>query len=235
MTRSIGNIPANEVNPTGVQGTLAARPAAGLAGRLYYATDTTQFFYDIGGTWLEVQFASGPITRPVVATLPGAPFTDGREVLFQTAGMKTTGVPPYLLRFRSGSPVTTMGWEAMGAPYAGASPNDTGFSTSNSTYSTDNVIVTSVPAAGEYFIQFGAYMEAGTSQTTYISPGGAGLAASDTISASVSAAKGSVGRRIRATLTAGNLTLHIRFVSNSGGVGVALDRFVHIQPIRLTH
>lgn len=36
------------------QGTFAARPAAGTAGMLYRATDTSQLFMDTGSTWLAV-------------------------------------------------------------------------------------------------------------------------------------------------------------------------------------
>src|SRR3990167_4146649 len=35
-------------------GTLAARPAAGTAGRLYYATDTDELFRDNGAAWVEM-------------------------------------------------------------------------------------------------------------------------------------------------------------------------------------
>lgn len=34
------------------QGTLASRPTAGAAGRVYLATDTQEFFYDNGSAWL---------------------------------------------------------------------------------------------------------------------------------------------------------------------------------------
>lgn len=34
------------------QGTFAARPAAGKAGRIYYATDTLQHFWDTGAAWV---------------------------------------------------------------------------------------------------------------------------------------------------------------------------------------
>jgi hypothetical protein len=40
------------------QGTLAARPAAGTAGRLYYATDKPQLYYDTGSAWTAVSVSS---------------------------------------------------------------------------------------------------------------------------------------------------------------------------------
>ena len=47
----------NAVSPFSValdaSGTLAARPAAGVAGRYYYATDIGQIFRDTGSAWLE--------------------------------------------------------------------------------------------------------------------------------------------------------------------------------------
>jgi hypothetical protein len=33
------------------EGTAASRPAAGIAGRLYFAVDTTTLYYDNGSTW----------------------------------------------------------------------------------------------------------------------------------------------------------------------------------------
>jgi hypothetical protein len=48
------------VNPGGsgattpVVGTLAARPAAGTAGRIYFTTDTKELFMDSGAAWLSI-------------------------------------------------------------------------------------------------------------------------------------------------------------------------------------
>lgn len=51
------------------QGTLAALPAAGEDGRIYFATDTHQKFYDTGALWLDVT------SRPAaaLAAAPSAP------------------------------------------------------------------------------------------------------------------------------------------------------------------
>jgi hypothetical protein len=44
---------ARHQNPAGVtSGTLAARPAAGVLGREYYATDTSTFYQDTGTAWI---------------------------------------------------------------------------------------------------------------------------------------------------------------------------------------
>lgn len=59
------------------QGLLAARPAAGTAGRLYFATDTpTLIYYDTGSAW--VTLGSPPPSDPAAGT----------------AGLRTLGVGP---------------------------------------------------------------------------------------------------------------------------------------------
>lgn len=40
-------------------GTLAARPAAGVADRMYFATDANEFFYDNGATWVSTDTLDG--------------------------------------------------------------------------------------------------------------------------------------------------------------------------------
>lgn len=56
------------------QGTLSGRPAFGTLGRVYFATDTNEFFYDTGAAWfkinqglIDIQFftATGTWTRPL--------------------------------------------------------------------------------------------------------------------------------------------------------------------------
>lgn len=42
------------VTATFLKGTLSARPSAGTAGRRYVATDTKQYFYDDGTSWVEI-------------------------------------------------------------------------------------------------------------------------------------------------------------------------------------
>ena len=74
----IGNlIPALDADVFYIQGTLAARPAASIAGRIYEATDQTphQFFWDTGSAWTSL--GAPPATfgtraaRPAAASNPG--------------------------------------------------------------------------------------------------------------------------------------------------------------------
>lgn len=49
------------------EGTLAARPAASIRGRWYYATDTGQLFRDSGSTWRQVNVTADLITALEIA------------------------------------------------------------------------------------------------------------------------------------------------------------------------
>jgi hypothetical protein len=69
------------------QGLMSMRPAAGAAGRLYYATDTETVYYDRGGTWAHLatgisttQLADGAVT--IAKTARGT--TGLARGLFQT-------------------------------------------------------------------------------------------------------------------------------------------------------
>ncbi|ADB50176.1 phage tail protein [Conexibacter woesei] len=53
------------------QGTLAARPAAGVEGRFYYATDGLVLYYDFGGGWVPASFQPGDVRWS--AALNGTP------------------------------------------------------------------------------------------------------------------------------------------------------------------
>lgn len=59
--------------PSIQEGTLAARPAAGVAGRIYIATDTMRWYRDNGLSW--VVGGSDPGVTSVAATAPSAGFT----------------------------------------------------------------------------------------------------------------------------------------------------------------
>lgn len=52
------------------QGRLAARPAAGVEGRLYYATDDRALYYDFGGGWMPAAWQPGMIQWSAAATTP---------------------------------------------------------------------------------------------------------------------------------------------------------------------
>ena len=59
-----------------MQGLLAARPAAGLSGRLYLATDVNSgtFYRDTGVAWVQVGASSGSAAAPLVSTLVNGGF-----------------------------------------------------------------------------------------------------------------------------------------------------------------
>jgi hypothetical protein len=61
------------------QGTFAARPAAGVAGRYYYATDQNTLWRDTGSTWVALGGAAMPL--PIVTTLPVSA-VDGQQVVW---------------------------------------------------------------------------------------------------------------------------------------------------------
>jgi len=52
------------------QGSLSARPAAGVEGRMYYATDDAMLYYDFGTGWMPASFQPGWIQWTAVATDP---------------------------------------------------------------------------------------------------------------------------------------------------------------------
>jgi hypothetical protein len=66
-------------------GTLAARPAANVAGRLYLATDTDTVYRDAGSSW------TAYATRTTLAT---DPLADARGDLFAASGADTVGRLP---------------------------------------------------------------------------------------------------------------------------------------------
>ena len=83
-------------------GTAAAIPAAGIAGRLYFATDSGQLFRDTGASWTRVaiaDLASAPDALPV-AKLPseavrkdqGNVYSAGRQDLSAAAGFAVPNV-----------------------------------------------------------------------------------------------------------------------------------------------
>src|SRR4051812_11931839 len=61
---------ALDVAATYAEGTLVGRPAAGLRGRIYRATDTGQVFLDNGAAWVTLsQYAEGTAAgRPAAST-----------------------------------------------------------------------------------------------------------------------------------------------------------------------
>jgi hypothetical protein len=63
---------AADLSSFALQGSLSARPAAGMQGRFYWATDVTTFYYDTGAQWVTINPAGvvdGPAGTPSLRTL----------------------------------------------------------------------------------------------------------------------------------------------------------------------
>lgn len=65
-------------------GTLATRPAAGIAKRYYFATDIGILFRDTGSAWVKVGPGSGAMGRMYRTTTQSIPNTSETDVLFST-------------------------------------------------------------------------------------------------------------------------------------------------------
>lgn len=92
-----------------LQGLLSARPAAAIQGRLYYATDTGDFFLDTGSTWIFsystalVEYAAGNSFATTSPLPPGSPVASvpgvfGRGVYQSVANAGATISLPGLYR-----------------------------------------------------------------------------------------------------------------------------------------
>lgn len=73
------------------QGLLSARPAAGVRGTYYFATDTGQWFRDTGGAWTEVPTYAGGKLR-VGATARTSAEIDAARLAVSTDTAATVGV-----------------------------------------------------------------------------------------------------------------------------------------------
>ncbi|MES0386007.1 MAG: hypothetical protein ABUJ98_15665, partial [Hyphomicrobium sp.] len=74
-----------------LQGTVAARPAAGTSGRTYHATDTGQVFYDTGSAWLDAGFVVDTLANRPAAGTAGRRFlaTDSGQLFYDTGAAWT--------------------------------------------------------------------------------------------------------------------------------------------------
>ena len=141
---------ANKLDPaTSVfgQGLASARPAAAVAGRFYYATDTGALTWDTGTAWKLVGGASGA-TPPLVSSLPASP-TDGQEVYFLADA--TRGIV-WHLRYRSAS-ASAYKWECVGGPPLQATSSTTETTTSTAYVDVSSGPTVTPPLAGEYDVQ----------------------------------------------------------------------------------
>jgi hypothetical protein len=98
---------------------------------------------------------TGSLARPIVTALPTSGLYDGMEVLFQTAGMATAGVGPWICRYRT----SVLRWKVMGADPMISMASIGGATTGTGTFaditggSTAPSITT--PALGDFWIEHG--------------------------------------------------------------------------------
>lgn len=79
VPRDIENL-ANDIDSAAIyaSGTFASRPTStvgspGIAGRYYFATDTSRLYLDTGTSWVEVASGAGSVTSAMIADGPQVP------------------------------------------------------------------------------------------------------------------------------------------------------------------
>src|SRR5262245_45243545 len=134
-----------------LQGAIATRPAASIAGRLFFATDERVLYYDDGITWSTITAQRG-------STLPASP-ADGQQ--YDYVADAANGVV-WRLRYRSAS-TSTFKWAFLGGAdrtdvYGEAQP--LGFPVANTWYGLTKSPIVTLPLAGDYIYTVGAdYMQ----------------------------------------------------------------------------
>jgi hypothetical protein len=214
-----------------LRGTFASRPAAGIAGRRYFATDMGVEFLDIGAAWLAIASS-----LPLVSTLPASPY-DGQEVFFLADSNSAT---VWHLRYRAASPSATSKWEFLGGNDLYVDP-DGEDSFTNTAYGTLAGGALTVPLRGDYQVEFGARLrtDAGATDAAAFAYFGPSAAAAD--DASVYVYNGSVsgmgvqssGARIRRHLqvpAGASLGWQRRVTAGTGRIS---GRWASVRPIRL--
>jgi hypothetical protein len=110
------------------EGTISSRPAAGLAGRVYYATDTGQYFIDTGSAWTAFGYqaasaafsidGSGLTTATVTVNLPNS-FADTNYAAWatidQSGGSAGSSQLSCIVRAKTVNTVTVFVWGGAGA------------------------------------------------------------------------------------------------------------------------
>jgi hypothetical protein len=216
-------------------GTQAARPAAGVAGRLYRSTDLVGgVALDNGSAWQSIGVAR------VTTSLPTTNLYDGQTVDFVADA--TNGVL-WRLRYNAGG--GTYKWECVGAIPLQNAVNTTE-SVGSSSYADLTTVGPSitVPLAGEYMVAFGATVANGGGGTAEIDVGlkigAAAVATTDTsrvrgfVSSGTNAVDGRAGRdpyKITVASAATVVKLQYQFVTTGGGT--AANRTLSLVPIRV--
>lgn len=148
-------------------GPIASRPAAGEAGRTWYATDT-------GVTWLDDGSAWQPLTAGfVVTSLPGSP-VNGQECNFHDA----TNNVVWRLKYRSAA-AGSYKWDVIGGPPLLAQANPAGQAAASGAH-----LPLALPLAGDYLVDSGIRVQHDTwpfaARLNVFKPGGSVLVSADT-------------------------------------------------------
>jgi len=214
---------------TYLQGTLAARPAAGISGRFYFATDAAVTFYDTGAAWI---FVSGV---QFVTNLPASP-VDGQEVYYLADS--ANGVV-WHLRYRNppGSPnPNAHKWEFLGGGALNFESPSVWTATGNGAYQTDpNVSPLTVPLPGWYTVDFGAtvaHSAAGIQVNTRVISNPGAIASFESWGANTQTYYMPVTRRVTLGPLVTGGTLVVQHLSPSGTI-TSYRRYVAAQPLRV--
>lgn len=217
------------------QGTAATRPAPGIAGRYYYATDTANLTYDTGTAWLPVGPQGG--YPQVVTVLPASPF-DGQEVYY------STGTPQWSfwhLKYQSGWG-DGYGWQFLGGPPLGQEVPTSQNTTSGAYVDLPTVgPQVTVPLAGLYNIAGGTLIittgVASSVGIVAVKFGAATALDTDTVARATAAAATvttfvSSGQLMGRAVTAGAV-LKLQYRSGASQNNAFSERWLQVTPIRV--
>jgi len=241
------------------QGLASARPAPGVAGRQYFATDSNATYLDTGTAWISLGSAEVNVSDPgpsprigellwvdtdeygglappsLVTSLPTGP-VDGQEIYFQAD--PANGVV-WNLRYNAAS-ASIYKWEFLGGSslynYVNASESISGTTYINMPTVGPSV---TVPLAGDYDITHGAQMAGPAVQgQAYLQSYAIGATAAvdaDAIwkgSPAAYADSANLARTQRKTLAAGTL-LQAKYRVVGGSSGTAGQRYLSALPVRI--
>lgn len=206
----------------------------GIEGQTYHSTGDGGIDYDTGTSWITVR----PGLFTALPTLSGHAsdgLDEGMEILLQTAGMVTAGVPPYLLRYNSALSGTSK-WAVISAqPWVKQVDAPVSIPTAVADFS-DGQPSFALPAPGDYTLRVGAYITVpATAEGGGVFPVATGLAAAQVNSARMATGSGfivaaSVANESVVTGISG--TLKLQGASSLSG-NLAAQRFLSATPRRL--
>lgn len=212
----------------------AGRPGSPNSGYMGFNSTLGKLEVFDGSTWVTWPTPSGSGIS-LVSSLPGSP-ADGAECYYQSAAMVTAGMPPWHLRYRSGSS-SSYKWEVIAGRAIRA---DVATSESVGSASFTNLTTTgptiALPLAGDYDVEIGARMTA---------PSGLIAAMSYSIGATAAAnademildrtSGGNPSTTHRSMLKTGLSAVNLQAKYRTGGasVGVWEARYIKATPLRV--